>query len=72
MTTKFLLAVFLFIISNSIAQNKMELTLHDGSVLKGFGRIKLDERILFRTLKDADKEFYDYTTVKKLTMSIDG
>ncbi len=67
-----LLNIFLFIFSNIVAQNKISLTLKDGSVINGIGRIKADEQILFRKSEDAEKEIYNYKNVKKMTMYIDS
>ena len=67
----FLLTLSLFLFSNIIAQNKLSLELKDGTAMDGFGRIKNNETILFKKTEDAEKEFYNYTTVKKIILYAD-
>ena len=72
MKKEFLFGIFLFIFSNIVAQNKISLSLKDGSVINGIGKIKTDKQILFKKTKDAEKEFYNYETVKKVTIYTDN
>ncbi|WP_445713527.1 hypothetical protein [Flavobacterium sp.] len=67
----FLAISFFFLFSATQAQNKITITLKDSTVLNGFGRIKVDETILFKKTEDSEKEIYDYTTVKKLIIHSD-
>ncbi len=67
----FLFTLSLFLFSNIHAQNKLSIELKDGTVMNGFGRIKIDETILFKKTEDSEKEVFDYKTVKKLTIYSD-
>lgn len=67
-----LLIISLLLFSNSIAQNKLSIELKDGTVLKGFGRIKVNESILFMKTEKAEKEIYDYKTVRRLNIYTDN
>jgi hypothetical protein len=51
-----------------MAQNKISITLKDGSIIHGLGRTIEDGKILLKKTKGAKKEIYDYKTVKKLTI----
>lgn len=62
---------FFFLFSATEAQNKISITLKDSTVINGFGRIKVDETILFKKTEDSKKEIYDYKTVKKLIIHSD-
>ncbi len=62
-----LCSLSLFIFSNLIAQNKFSLTLKDGSVINGLVRIS-ENKIVFRKSLDSEEEFYDYKTIKKMTV----
>lgn len=69
---KTLIFSFLLIsFSSLIAQNKIELTLKDGSILNGFGRINIKDEILYRKTEDGDKVIYNYKTVKRLSIYAD-
>ncbi|QRM88937.1 hypothetical protein FG167_06710 [Lacinutrix sp. WUR7] len=68
MKNLFLLVISLFFISKLTAQNKISVTLKDGSSIHGLGRIIEDGKILLKKTKGATKEIYDYKTVEKLTI----
>lgn len=68
----FLFAVFLLIFSSIAAQDSIFISFRDGSTVNGYGRIKINDRILIRRSKDADKEIYDYKTVKRLRVNHGG
>ncbi len=67
-----LFTLLLFIFSNVIAQNTISLTLKDGSVINGIGRISGLEKILLRKTENSENEFYDYKSVEKMTMYFDS
>lgn len=66
-----LFTLLLLLFSNIYSQNKLSIELKDGTVLEGLGRIKVDETILFKKSEDAEKEIYNYKTVKKLIIYSD-
>ncbi|KZS41907.1 hypothetical protein AWE51_00225 [Aquimarina aggregata] len=63
-----ILIVINFLIINSLlAQQKVVVTKRDGSVINGYGRVKLNNKISFRNTEDGEKVIYDYKTVKNIT-----
>jgi hypothetical protein len=67
-----LFTLLLLLFSNIYSQNKLSIELKDGTVLEGLGRIKVDETILFKKAEGAEKEIYNYKTVKKLVIYSDN
>ncbi|WP_127844341.1 hypothetical protein [Psychroflexus aestuariivivens] len=65
----FLIGVFFLFFSNIEAQNSISISFRDGSSINGYGRIKTNDRILIRRSKNADKEIYDYKTVRRLRVN---
>ena len=54
------------------SQNKISIKFKDGTEIHGYGRIKADHNILYRSDKGAKKETYGFKTVRKLTVYEDG
>ncbi|MBL4905499.1 MAG: hypothetical protein JKZ00_05725 [Flavobacteriaceae bacterium] len=58
--------------SNLFAQDKVILTFNDGSEIFGYGRIKINDKIVYRKLKKGKKKIYNYKKVKKITVFKDS
>lgn len=52
--------------------DEVKITFRDGSVIEGLGRINVDEEILFKANKEAEKKIYNYKNVDKLAIRIDN
>lgn len=50
--------------------DEIKITLRDGSVIEGLGRINVDEKIIYKENKEAEKKIYNYRTVEKITIKI--
>jgi hypothetical protein len=51
---------------------EVKITLKDGSVVEGLGRINVDEEIIFKENKEAEKKIYNYINTNKLIIKIDN
>jgi hypothetical protein len=66
MKNLYLLFTFFYLSVNTSAQNKILIKFKNGTEIEGYGRIMLDDNILYREKKGAEKKIYNYMTVRKL------
>jgi hypothetical protein len=50
--------------------DEIKITLRDGSIIEGLGRINIDEEIIFKENKEAEKKIYNYKNVDILIIRI--
>ncbi len=67
---KILVVICFLNISNLIAQDSVSLTLRDGTIISGTGKINMYDRIVFRKNRKDKKTMYDYKTVKRVKVII--
>jgi hypothetical protein len=65
---KIITIFYLISFSTIIAQNNITMSLKDGKVLSGIGKINSKNEIVFKTDKDDSKTIYDYKTVDRLVI----
>lgn len=51
---------------------EVKITLKNGSIISGLGRINFDEEIIFKENKEAEKKIYNYINVNKVIIKIDN
>ncbi|MEN8125913.1 MAG: hypothetical protein ABFR32_12380 [Bacteroidota bacterium] len=66
---KIFMLTFFIAVSNLIAQNKITMTLRDGSILTGIGKIGNYNKIIFKKDKNDEKSIYDYKSVKNIVIT---
>ena len=66
MKNLYLLVLFSLFIATINSQEKITIVFTDGTEINGYGRIKINEKILFRKNKNAPKETYSYDTERKV------
>lgn len=52
--------------------DKVKITLKDGSIIEGLGKINLDEEIIYKENKEAEKKIFNYKNVDRLIIKIDN